>query len=318
MTKTSETIVFFGSGPVAAESLRLLAKHATIEAVITKPRATHHRGEVPVLDVAAALKLPVFTATNRVSLDALFASKPVRSRLAVLIDFGIIVSQDVIDYFPLGIINSHFSLLPEWRGADPITFSILSGQKRTGVSLMLLTAGMDEGPLLAQGEYSILPHTTTPELTSDLIDLSDQLLETMMPLYVQGKAQAADQFAVTISDAEAPTYSRKLTKTDSLLAFDKSAEQLEREVRAFLGWPKSRTTVNKIEIVITAAHIVKAQGRPGERAVLDKLPAIYCGQDALVLDRLKPAGKQEMTGQAFLAGYKKLFLAQDDEKSAQE
>lgn len=314
MTKISETIVFFGSGPVAAESLRLLAKHAAIEAVITKPRAAHHRGEVPVLDAAAALKLPVLTATNKTSLDTLFASRPVQSRLAVLIDFGIIVSQAVIDYFPLGIINSHFSLLPEWRGADPITFVILSGQKRTGVSLMLLTAGMDEGPLIAQAEHLIESQTTTPQLTADLIEISDRLLDTMLPLYANGEAEAADQFAVSISDTQKPTYSRKLTKTDGLLAFNKPADQLEREVRAFLGWPKSRTSIGQTEIVVTASHVVKIQGRPGERTVLDKLPAIYCSQDALVLDKLKPAGKSEMTGQAFLAGYKKLFLVGDEEK----
>lgn len=316
MTKISETIVFFGSGPVAAESLRLLAEHTTIEAVITKPRAAHHRGEVPVLDAAAALKLPIFTATNKLSLDALFASRPVQSRLAVLIDFGIIVSQTVIDYFPLGIVNSHFSLLPEWRGADPITFAILSGQKRTGVSLMLLTAGMDEGPLLAQGEYPIGANMTTPQLTTDLIELSDCLLAAMLPLYVKGEAEVADQFAVSISDAQEPTYSRKLTKADSLLAFDKPAEKLEREVRAFLGWPKSRMIINQLEIVVTASHVARVQGRPGERAILDKLPAIYCGQDALVFDTLKPAGKSEMTGQAFLAGYKQLFLAQNEKQQS--
>lgn len=308
MTKISETVVFFGSGPVAAESLRRLAKSAPIEAVVTKPRPPHHRGEVPVLDMAESLRLPLLTASNKTELDELFAKSPVQSRLAVLIDFGIIVSQAVIDYFPLGIINSHFSLLPEWRGADPITFAILNGQKRTGVSLMLLTAGMDEGPLLAQAECRIDTRATTPELTADLIDVSSALLDTMLPLYVGGQAQVADQLAVTISDTKEPTYSRRLTKEDSLLDFRKPADQLEREIRAFAGWPKSRMTVNQTELVITDAHVAHKQGEPGKRAVIDKKPAVYCGKDALVLDRLKPAGKSEMSGQAFLAGYKRLFL----------
>ena len=112
MKKTFETIVFFGSGPVAAESLRLLSKDFEIEAVITKPRPPHHRGPVPVLDLAEELKLPVQTAEDEAGLDQLFKGRPFKSRVGVLIDFGIIVSPQVIDYFPLGIVNSHFSILP--------------------------------------------------------------------------------------------------------------------------------------------------------------------------------------------------------------
>jgi len=186
MKKMSEPIVFFGSGPVAAESLRLLYEHTSIEAVVTKPRAAHHKGDVPVIALAEKLGLPVLTATDKRSLNELFATQPAKSKLAVLIDFGIIISQQVIDYFPLGIINSHFSLLPEWRGADPITFSILSGQQHTGVSLMVLTAGMDEGPLLAQAPYDITPDIDTPHLTSDLIELSDQLLHVSFSVWMLG------------------------------------------------------------------------------------------------------------------------------------
>jgi methionyl-tRNA formyltransferase len=304
MKKMSETIVFFGSGPVAAESLRLLAQDFDIEAVITKPRAEHHRGAVPVLDVAAGLNLPVLTATNKRTLDELFADRPVKSKLAVLIDFGIIVSQQVIDYFPLGIANSHFSLLPEWRGADPITFSILSGQKETGVSLMMLTAGMDEGPLLAYAPFILPVDITTPELTDALIDLSYKQLKAVLPLYIDGQAIPQPQNPI-----KKPTYSRKLTKEDGLLDWKKPADRLEREIRAFLGWPRSRTTFGSLNVVITQAHVVEESGTPGARAISQKLPLIYCGERALVIDRLKPSGKKEMTGEAFLAGYKHIFLS---------
>lgn len=308
MTKISETIVFFGSGPVAAESLRLLQEHCAIEAVVTKPRQAHHKGDVPVIALAAELGLPIFTATNKRSLDDLFASNPVQSKLAVLIDFGIIVSQQIIDYFPLGILNSHFSLLPEWRGADPITFSLLSGQPRTGVSLMLLTAGMDEGPLLAQAEYEIAPTTDAIALTQDLIELSDAQIQAILPLYIAGTATSADQQAVSISSISEPTYSRKLTKDDSILNWEKPAAELEREIRAFKEWPKSRTTFGELHVIITKAHVVEMVGIPGQTTVVDKVPLVFCGQQALALDSVKPAGKKEMTGEAFLAGYKKLFL----------
>lgn len=306
MKQISEPIVFFGSGPVAARSLELLATYTDIEAVVTKPRPEHHRGPVPVLDLAQQLGLRVETVANKRQLDELIATRPFRARVGILIDFGIIVSQAAIDYFPLGIINSHFSLLPEWRGADPITFSLLSGQKTTGVSLMLLVEKMDEGPLLAQGTYDINPTETNPELTSGLIDLSDSLLQHILPEYLTGSITPYEQSehgpdGMTLTSS----YSRKLTKQDSVLDTTKSAEVLEREVRAFIEWPKTRITLGDVEITITASHALP--GVDSSREVYktdDGQLAIGCADNtALVIDRLKPAGKQEMTSQDFLRGY---------------
>ena len=307
MKRISETILFFGSGPVAAESLRLLAQDFTIEAVVTKPRPPHHKGDVPVMRVATQLGLTVFTASNKTQLDALFATSPVESRIGVLIDFGIIVSQKVIDYFPLGIINSHFSLLPQWRGADPITFSILSGQRRTGVSLMLLVEKMDEGPLLAQTPFDTENTMTTPQLTDALIDVSYRTLQQILPLYLHGEATPAPQNAVTLAPTT-PTYSRQLTKDDGWIDWHKTAGQLEREVRAYAGWPKSRTRIGNIEIVITKARTVEEKGNPGVRAISNGEAMVYCGKGALILDELKPAGKKAMSGKAFLAGYRTAFI----------
>ncbi len=305
MTKTSEPIVFFGSGPVAAESLRLLAKNFEVEFVVTKPRPAHHHGDVPVLAAAEGLGMPVKTAGDKHQLDELFESQDFTSRVGVLIDFGIIVTSKVINSFPLGIVNSHFSVLPEWRGADPITFSILSGQEQTGVSLMLLVEAMDEGPLIGFGEYELYPEITTPELTKNLIQLSDELLAENLPRYISGEAQAAPQ---DITGREV-SYSRKLTKEDGILDWHKPAYHLEREIRAFIEWPKSRAKFGELEVVITQAKTNDAPGTEGSRHIVNKLPAVHCGEGTLIIERLKPAGKKEMTGEAFLAGYKKQFLA---------
>lgn len=303
MTKTSETVVFFGSGPVAARSLELLAKSFLIEAVITKPKPTHHKGTAPVLEVAEQLHLPVITATNKAELSTRVASQAFRSRAAVLVDFGIIVAQDVIDAFPLGIVNSHFSLLPEWRGADPITFAILSGQRETGISLMLLVEAMDEGPLLAQAPFELSLTTTAPQLTEELISLSNQLLKQVLPLYLKGRIQPMPQEVVALPNHDQPSYSRKLTKEDSVLDFTQPAAKLEREVRAFLGWPKSRTTVDTQDIVITQAHAEPGHGPVSTIWVQGKKFGFYTTDGIFVIDRLKPAGKGEMSAEAFLAGY---------------
>lgn len=288
--KTS--ILFFGSGPVAAKSLELLAKNFSIEAVVTKPKPAHHRGDFPVIEVAKKLGLTTHTVSNKAELSQLIASKPFKSDLGVLVDFGVIVSQDVIDYFPKGIVNSHFSLLPQWRGADPITFSILSGQKHTGVSLMLLVEAMDEGPILAQSSLEIEEGTTTPELTDRLIELSNEMLATILPEYVSGQVvPAAQDLSVQ------PTYSRKLTKNDGKIDWNKPAEQIEREIKAYAEWPKSYTTIAGKDLVITKAHTASQKE--------DKELAMKTSEGFLIIDTLKPSGKNEMTAKEFLAGYGK-------------
>lgn len=294
MTKMSKTIVFFGSGPVAAKSLELLAKNFTIEAVVTKPKPAHHGGNFPVIDLALQLNLPVLTVSNKTELSTLLATEPFVSELGVLIDFGIIVGQDVINYFPLGIINSHFSLLPEWRGADPITFSILSGQQKTGVSLMLLDKGMDTGQIITQKSLAIAPQEAADSLTNKLIELSDQLLNEYIPKYISGSVKPRNQ-----SHPDRATYSRKLTKEDGIMDLSKSAAELEREVRAYQEWPKSVTRLAGKDVIIVAAHVAKEAG-PRE------LVLKTC-QDLLIIDRLKPAGGKEMTSEAFLAGHKQLL-----------
>lgn len=309
-TKISgNSIVFFGTGSVAARSLELLSESFDIEAVVTKPKPPHHRGEFPVITVSKNLNLPIKTVKDKQSLSKLIDTQPFRSKVAVLVDFGIIVGQDVIDYFALGIVNSHFSLLPQWRGADPITFAILSGQKQTGVSLMLLVEKMDEGPLLSQAAYDIPDNTTTPQLTDKLIDLSDQCLKEILPLYVAGSIQPLPQESATIIVDKTPTYSRRLTKTDGVIDWNKPATQIEREIRAFIEWPKSRTKLFGKEIIITKAHAVPSDGKPGKVEILKDVSSIivYCSSGYLCIENLKPIGKKEMTSKAFLAGYSRLL-----------
>lgn len=292
-------LVFFGTGPVAAESLEMLAKNFSIEAVITKPTPAHHRGSAPVIDVAKELNVSVLTASNKAELDNLMAGAPVKSKLAVLIDFGIIISQEVINYFPLGIVNSHFSILPDLRGADPITFAILSGQKQTGVSLMKVVAAMDEGPLFSYGEFNIPDDITTPELTHELILLSDALLTAQLPEIYSQKQVGVDQSVTN----RAVSYSKRLTKEDGVLDLKKSAVELEREVRAYIGWPGTRTKLKDLEVTIIKAHVVDGDGDIGNLTVTRDSLYIQTASQRLSIDQIKPSGKKQMDISSFLAGY---------------
>jgi len=302
MKKISPKIVFFGSGPVAAKSLSLLLENFEVEAVITKSSTIKEMS-------AIATGVPTYSVDDRSELDYLITTTPFRSEIGILIDFGIIVSQGVISSFEKGIVNSHFSLLPEWRGADPITFSILSGQETTGVSLMLLVDAMDEGPILTFAIQHISPVITGPELTESLILLSNELLVSEIPRYLSGKTKLTAQEDIsakkTLNYPKKPTYSRKLTKEDGVLDFTKTSSELEAEVRAFIEWPRSRTEIAGKDVIVVSASVDRS--RCGEIGTIfrteDKKIGIYTSDGVFVINKLRPAGKNTMLAEAFLAGY---------------
>ncbi len=293
------SIVFIGSGPVAAKSLQLLSKSFLIEAVLTKPQPKHHKTTFPVLAIANHLNLPVHTVSSNAEISKLIATKPFKSKIAVLIDFGILVGLDAINYFPFGIVNSHFSLLPEWRGADPITFALLSGQTKTGVSLMLVDEGLDTGKIIAQKSLTIAAKAESKSLTNDLIKISASMLEENIPKYISGNLKPREQ-----SHRGRETYSRKLTKADGVIDWNKPAIKIDQEIRAYSQWPKSTATIANKDIIITEANVVEASGVPGKFEVRGKSLIVFTGKQALSIIKLKPAGKNEMTIEAFLAGYK--------------
>lgn len=291
MINVSKTIIFFGSGPVAAASLDFLSNHFAIEAVITKAVPPHHKQSAPVETLAKSLNLPIIFASNKQELDNIIDNNVFKSRLGIVVDYGVIISAKVINSFELGILNSHFSLLPEWRGADPITFSILSGQSKTGVSLMLIEPTLDTGKLIVQKSLIIDPEDTTPSLTNRLIDLSNSLMLEYIPKYLVGEIEPKDQL-----HPEKATYSRKLTKNDGIIDWNKSAEQIEREIRAYQGWPKSRTILGTKEVIITKAHVSSNQ-----QTQLD----IKCGNGKyLSIDELIGPSGRKMNAKDFINGYR--------------
>jgi len=314
---SSESIIFFGTGEVSLSSLKHLSTIYRIEAIITKPDSTNH-GKTKYPEVkkwALENSIDLIQPKSKKQLTEAFESVRYLSRLAVVIDYGIIIDQDVIDYFPLGIINSHFSLLPEWRGADPITFSLLSGQDETGVSLMRIDAKLDEGDILAQEGLKIAHDETNQSLSQRLISLSNKLLQEYLPLYIAGKINLRPQSSEGIS------YAKKIAKSDGELDFTKPADRLEREVRAYQPWPGSYTSIDGTVVTVTDAKvsILAVEGlNPGTVVLLSKNRlGIVSASDVLEITSLKPQGKGMMSASAFLAGRQdlksklKLIEAQD-------
>lgn len=297
------SVVFFGNGPVAAKSLEKLLDWVVVELVITKTRPAHHKDPAPVEVLAKKKAIEVALVSNKHELDNLINDLRPSSKLGLVIDFGVIINQPTINYFRFGIINSHFSLLPQWRGADPITYSILSGQPTSGVSLMQIDSGLDTGPILASQTLKV-EHQTNLMLTNELISLSDNLLKQTLPLVVNGTCHRVKQSSLK----KIATYSRILKKTDGVIDCNKLASVVEREIRAFSGWPNSTLTTKDGSIIICSANVSKVSTPPGELRVVNKKLFLGCGHNtALEIISLKPPGKKEMDATSFINGYRKLL-----------
>lgn len=223
-----------------------------------------------------------------------------KAKIAVLAAYGQIIPQKIIDEFPLGIINIHPSLLPLHRGPTPIESAILSGDKKTGVSIMKLDQKMDSGPLFGLSEVALNGTETKQYLAEKLAEIGSAMLVELLPGIIDGSLIALPQ------DESKATYDSLIKKADGKIDWSKPAEQIEREIRAYAGWPKSYTRLGQIDLVITDAHSAPSNGsvKPGTIEIIDDTHlVVYCKNSLLCIDSVHPSGKNEMSVAEFLRGY---------------
>ena len=163
---------------------------------------------------------------------------------------------------------------------------------------MNLVRAMDAGPVYGYAELELNGDESKQELAEQLLEIGGRMVVDLLPGILDGSLVAVPQ------TEENATYDELITKADGLIDFSKPASRLEREVRAFLEWPKSRTTIGGKEVVITQSHVIDGKGTPGDIWREGRQLGFYTSEGILVVDMLKPAGKGEMTAAAFLAGYK--------------
>lgn len=321
----SSKVLFFGNERLgtgvstSAPTLQALV-HAGYEitgVVIAQNHASHSRKarDAEIIQVAKRYNIPVFALSNlnqeKVQLAKLSAE------VAVLVAYGKIVPQNIIDIFPQGIINIHPSLLPKHRGPTPIESVILDGDTKTGASLMLLSAKMDSGAVYAQSEITLKGNETKQNLADQLLSLGGQMLLECLPDILSHTLHAKPQ------DDFLATYDSLIHKNVSRLDWNKPATQLEREIRAYAGWPRSKVSLGDKEIIVTKAHIetngnvhrkvwainnlAPDQKSPnGTGIIVESKPdtlGFTTSTEILMIDKLIPAGKNEMTASAFLAGF---------------
>lgn len=293
MTPTSAPIIFFGTEDFSLTSLTgLIESGYTIAAVITKPDSKKGRGQklVPpsVKVVANRHNIPVWQP-NRLK-DIEDDVRALGHVAGVLVSYGKIIPQSTIDLFTPGIINVHPSLLPTYRGPSPIESAIKNGDKKTGVTIMQLSAKMDAGPIYVAKEVPLQGTETQPELYHTLADIGADLLLETLPSILDGSLQP------TVQSESLVTYCNLLQKSEAMLDFTKlSAAEAERIIRAHLTFPKSKVKYKEHTLVVTKAHTSTEQKTP-----LDML----CQDGAyLCIDELIAPSGRRMTSDAFLRGY---------------
>jgi methionyl-tRNA formyltransferase len=207
--------------------------------------------------------------------------------LMVVVAYGLILPQVVLDIPRLGCINSHASLLPRWRGAAPIQRAVEAGDSESGVTVMRMEAGLDTGPMLLK--------VITPISAQDTGgSLHDRLAEMGPPAVLQAIAGlAAGTLEGEVQDDSLATYAHKLNKDEARIDWTRPAVELERLVRAFNPWPITHSTLNGEALKVLAANVTEGQGTAGEILAASKDGLIVaCGQQALCLTRLQlPGGK---------------------------
>lgn len=302
-------IVFFGNERIAtgvsttAPTLQALLAHGydIAAVVVAQDSGGKSRKERPleVAAIAAAHNIPVLAPAKVSEINDQL--KDYQAQVGVLVAFGKLIPQSIIDLFPCGIINIHPSLLPLHRGSIPLEATLLHGEAETGVSLMKLVREMDAGPTYAQESVPLSGAETKQELADQLLGLGGKMLIKALPAVLDGSLKPTPQ------DDEEATYDQRLAKDAGTLGQDdwnRPAYEIERMVRAFAGWPRVRTRLAETDMIITAAHVVSNDGMPGVLWASGREFGIQAKASVLVIDRLLLAGKKEMSGSDFISGYK--------------
>jgi methionyl-tRNA formyltransferase len=293
MNNMSKTILFFGTEDFSLTALRGLVEAGYhIAAVITKPDSKRGRDQklTPPSVKMFALEhaIPVWQPVKLT--DVTTDIKSLGNVAGVLVSYGKIIPQSIIDLFTPGIINVHPSLLPLYRGPSPIESAIKNGDTHTGITIMQLAAGMDSGPVYAHILHPLTGTETRPQLYKTLAAAGTATLLAVLPAILDGSLQAVPQ------NEDEATYCKLLDKKDAWLQPDTlTAAQAERLVRAHLDFPKTKITILGHDIIITKAHV----------SVESKTPLDIICQDgaSLSVDELIAPSGRHMSVQAFLNGY---------------
>jgi methionyl-tRNA formyltransferase len=300
-------LVFIGTPEFAVPSLRALVEAGyEISAVITQPDRPAGRGKQktppPVKLAALEMGLHVEQPESLRDASVVAGLRALAPEVMVGVAYGQLIRPEVLAIPPRGILNVHPSLLPRWRGASPVAAAIRAGDDETGVTIMRMDEGLDSGPLIAQARFGISPDDTTGTLTAALSDRGAALLVEVLPRWLAGQVEAAPQ------DESRATVCRQIKKSDGVIDWTLSAEEIWRRVRAYNPWPGAQTSLDGEGFVIWRARpvdvstgeatgtIVVVQGIEGAAF------GVQTGDGVLAVVEAQRAGRRAMASAELLRG----------------
>ena len=288
-------VIFMGTPDFSVPALQALAARHEVVAVYSQPPRAAGRGQKPrpsaVQQAAEALGLPVCTpARLRDAADqADFAA--LQADVAVVVAYGLILPQAVLDAPRLGCLNIHASILPRWRGAAPIHRAILAGDSETGVAIMQMEAGLDTGPVLALERTPIGPEETTGTLHDRLSTMGAALITDVLDRLPLAAVPQAE---------EGVTYAAKIDKAEARIDWTRPAEQIDRQIRGLSPFPGAWCMVGNERVKLLSSTLAQGSDTPG--TILPDF-TVACGTGAVRVTLAQRAGKRPMTPDDLLRGW---------------
>lgn len=290
-------VIFMGTPEFSVPVLQALvdAGH-DVAAVYCQPPRPAGRGRKnrpsPVQEHAEKLGLPVLHPVSLKTADALAEFTAHEADIAVVVAYGLILPQAVLDAPKHGCLNIHASLLPRWRGAAPIHRAIMAGDSETGICIMQMEAGLDTGPVLIRQSTPIAKTETTNHLHDHLSQMGADLI-----------VQALDQLDHLTPEPQAKagvTYAAKIDKSEARIDWTRPAPEVDRHIRGLSPFPGAWTEIDGTRVKVLLSALAVGHGAPGE--VLDETLTIACGTGAVSLNWLQRAGKGVQLAPIFLRG----------------
>ena len=293
-------LIFLGTPAFAVPTLeRIVAAGHQVLTVVTQPDRPRGRGQhpapPPVKETALRLGLAVYQPERVRRPEAVEQLRTLAPEAMVVVGYGQIIPQNVIDLAPLGIINVHASLLPKYRGAGPIQWAIINGETRTGVTTMRIDAGLDTGDMLLKAETEIGLDETAVELGQRLAVMGADLLVKTLDSLARGAITPQPQ-----NSAEA-TLAPLLKKEDGVIDWSRPAAAIHNRVRGLQPWPGASTPFRGQALHIWRSRVHARQGAPG-RFVSLKPPVVGCGAGSLELVDVQMEGRKRMSAADFANG----------------
>ena len=295
-------VVFMGTPDFAVPSLqKLLDAGFEVCAVYTQPDKPKGRGHKlqapPVKELALQHEIPVFQPTSLRKEEVQQELQSFQPDVIVVVAYGKILPKAVLDLPRLGCINVHGSLLPKYRGAAPIQWTVINGDGTGGVTTMFMGEGLDTGDMLLKAETPVGAEETAGQLFDRLKDLgADLLLETLEKLE-QGTLTPVPQ------NEEDATHAPMLSKELSVIDWSKPARELHNLIRGLNPWPSAYSYLDGKKLKIHASRVVEGSGEVGKAFAKDGNLLVYCGEDALELTEIQTENGKRMDGKSYLLGH---------------